>query len=218
MSKEATHALAAGMASVLRPGDVVALEGELSAGKTTLTRGLARALGADAGLVASPTFVFVHVYPVDAARACGAIRRIVHVDAYRLRSDEDLEGLGWDQLFDPHTRQAAPDAIALVEWPDRIAPKLPDRDHLATLRIRHLREGVRALEGEFPDAWSARPLMEQFLGRPPAVCPKTRVWVSPTSATYPFADERARGSDLFGWLSGGYSLPRAVKPEDEEAE
>ena len=227
VSEEATAALAAGLASVLRPGDVVALQGELGAGKTTFTRGLAAALGADAGLVSSPTFVFVHVYPVagngtngtaqpDDASAGPPIRRLVHVDAYRLTSDEDLEGLGWDQLFDSHTKQAASDAVALVEWPERIASKLPEPSAMATLRIRHLREGVRAIEGTFPDAWATRPLMELFLGRPPAVCPKTRVWVSPTAPTYPFANERARGSDLFGWLTEGYSLPRAIKPEDEE--
>lgn len=216
VSEEATAALAAGLGSVLRAGDVVALHGEMGAGKTTFARGLVAGLGGDAGLVSSPTFVFVHVYPIDGAGAArDAIRRIVHVDAYRLTSDEDLEGLGWDQLFDPHTKHAASDAAALVEWPERIADKLPDASEMATLRIRHLREGVREIRGRFPHAWRERALMEQFLGRPPAVCPKTRVWVSPTAPTYPFANERARGSDLFGWLSGGYNLPRAMKPEDD---
>jgi len=164
--------------------------------------------GADeSGLVASPTFVFVHVYPMRRAD----IARVIHVDAYRLSSDEDLEVLGWDQLFDARSHGAAADAVALVEWPQRIAGRLPGPEAMASLRIEHLREGVRRITGRFPQHWSDREGMGALLERSPAVCPRTRVWVSPTASSYPFASERARGSDLYSWLTQGYVLPRKLE-------
>jgi len=94
----------------LRPGDVVALAGELGAGKTCFVQGAAAALGVSER-VTSPTFVIVRSYPGRAAR-------IVHADAYRLHSLAELEDLGTDDVF-------APDAITFVEWGDAVAGALP---------------------------------------------------------------------------------------------
>lgn len=92
-------ALGARIAAQLDAGDLVALNGELGAGKTTLTRGLGEALGVR-GAVTSPTFVLARTHP----RALGA--PLVHVDAYRLQSPVELDDLDID--FDA--------AIVVVEW------------------------------------------------------------------------------------------------------
>ena len=107
----ATLDIAASQASWLRPGDFVALTGDLGAGKTTFARGLIRALVEASALEApSPTFTLMQVY--EAARG-----PVVHADFYRLRGARELDNLGWDE--------AIADAIAIVEWPERIPEALP---------------------------------------------------------------------------------------------
>ena len=96
---EAMEALGARLAVVLRAGDVVLLNGELGAGKTTLTRGLGAALGAR-GAVTSPTFVLARTHPT----ASGV--PLVHVDAYRLASAAEVDDLDLD----------LDGAITVVEW------------------------------------------------------------------------------------------------------
>ena len=95
----------------LEPGDFVGLTGDLGAGKTTFARGLIRALAEERDLEApSPTFTLMQVY--DAPRG-----PVVHADFYRLRGPRELDNLGWDEAID--------DAIAIVEWPERVAEALP---------------------------------------------------------------------------------------------
>lgn len=96
---EAMEALGARLATVLRAGDVVLLNGELGAGKTTLTRGLGAALGAR-GAVTSPTFVLARTHPT----ASGV--PLVHVDAYRLGSAAEVDDLDLD----------LDGSITVVEW------------------------------------------------------------------------------------------------------
>jgi len=216
---DATAAIARGLASVLRGGDAVELRGELGAGKTTFVRALAGAAGIDDRIVASPTFVLVHVYPAPDGGPLAPLRgvRLVHVDAYRLAGADDLDALGWDQWFEA-TGAVRDDAVALIEWPERL-PLRPAG--AAVVRIEHApRDGAetRLLAIELPDAWLARPGVKDLLERPPAVCPTTRVWVAPTEPTYPFASARARDADLYGWLTEKHTLPRPAKPEDEAAE
>ena len=99
---EATEAIGRALAGVLLPGDVVALDGELGAGKTTFVRAVAAHLGVEPGLVSSPTFVMVNQYPVPQSANASPLRggQVIHVDAYRLTGADDLETLGWDRLFD----------------------------------------------------------------------------------------------------------------------
>jgi tRNA threonylcarbamoyladenosine biosynthesis protein TsaE len=104
-----TEALGAELAVALRPGDVVLVRGELGAGKTTLVRGAARALGVSAP-VTSPTFAIGHRY-----RAAGAT--VSHLDLYRLASLRDEE----PDLLDDYI---GPGRIAFVEWPHEQAPEL----------------------------------------------------------------------------------------------
>ncbi len=108
-SVEETWALARQFASELRPGDVVCLEGDLGAGKTTFTQGLAAALGV-AGRVTSPTFCLVQEH------RGGAL--LVHMDLYRLHSEDDVLAIGWEDYL-------AEGAILVVEWPERAGSLIP---------------------------------------------------------------------------------------------
>lgn len=106
-------------AALPRPA-VITLEGDLGAGKTTLARALCAGAGVtDLAAVTSPTFALVQQY--EAPRG-----PVVHVDLYRLRSDAELEQLGWDEIV--HT---AP--VLLVEWPERAASSLPSSRIAITL-------------------------------------------------------------------------------------
>ncbi len=109
----ATEALGARLAPLLRPGDLVLLEGPLGAGKTTLVRGLVAALGGDPAEVCSPTFVLLESYEV----ASTFIGRVHHADLYRLRGRAtapwDEVGLD-DALLDPA-------AVTAAEWPEEWA-------------------------------------------------------------------------------------------------
>ena len=121
-------------AKTLRRGDVVALEGDLGAGKTTFVAHVTRALGSDAD-VASPTFTFWHRYagPVP----------IEHLDLYRIERPSEAVELGLDDALDPA-------GIALVEWPDRLPGFVPHR--AIRVRIVGVGEGPRTLEFERPGA------------------------------------------------------------------
>lgn len=96
-----TEALGRALAPALEAGDLLALEGELGAGKTTLVRGVAAGLGIDPSLVRSPTFVLHHVY-------AGGRMPLHHVDCYRLGPGCDLEELDLDALL--------ADGVVAVEW------------------------------------------------------------------------------------------------------
>jgi tRNA threonylcarbamoyladenosine biosynthesis protein TsaE len=109
----ATLDLGASLALAAREGLVVFLHGELGSGKTTLARGFLRALGHE-GLVKSPTYTLVEPYEVGG-------RQVFHFDCYRLNSAEDLELLGAREYFGPQ-------AVCLIEWPERAQGALPQPD------------------------------------------------------------------------------------------
>ena len=111
-SVEATHDFGARLAERVRPGDVIALVGELGAGKTQLVKGIARGLGvADDRRVTSPTFVLIHEY---AARI-----PIFHADAYRLHSARELADVGIEEDY-------TAGGLTVIEWADRVAGILPE--------------------------------------------------------------------------------------------
>ncbi len=118
---DATRRLGELLAPLVEPGDVVALTGELGAGKTRLVQGLAAGLDV-AVPVTSPTFMLQRIYE-------GRVR-LVHLDVYRLDRVQDVMDLGDEAL--------APDACTVVEWGDTIASILPD-DRL-DLELRHARD------------------------------------------------------------------------------
>ena len=134
-----TAALGAALADVLPPGTTVALCGTLGAGKTRLVQAVAAALGIDPHGVTSPTFVLVQEHH--------GRRTIYHVDAYRLRDEDDFLELGPDEMFESG-------GLVLIEWADRVPGCLPpDRveidievtgDHARRFSIRAI--GSRCVE------------------------------------------------------------------------
>ena len=117
-SVEETWALARQFAAELKPGDVVCLEGDLGAGKTTFTQGLAAALGV-AGRVTSPTFCLVQEHRRVGKWVSGKVPLLlVHMDLYRLRGEDDVLAIGWEDYL-------AEGAILVVEWPERAGSLIP---------------------------------------------------------------------------------------------
>jgi len=116
----ATLALGAAIARVLPAQLTIWLEGDLGAGKTTLTRGLLRALGYT-GNVKSPTYTLVELYAISKIN-------LYHFDFYRLTDPGEFLDAGLDEYF-------SGDSIRLVEWPGRALPWLPAADLEITLRV-----------------------------------------------------------------------------------
>jgi tRNA threonylcarbamoyladenosine biosynthesis protein TsaE len=119
-----TEELGATLAARLAPGDVVLVEGDLGAGKTTFVRGACRALGVTVPIT-SPTFTIGHLYRADGRAP------VAHVDLYRLAS---LAGEDPDLLAD----YVSPDTIAFVEWPAAGEHELAQLGHVAArVRLDH---------------------------------------------------------------------------------
>lgn len=108
-SPEATHAVGARLAALLRPGDLLLLRGELGAGKTQLAQGVARGLGI-AQAVRSPTFTLIHEYHEGRLP-------LYHMDLYRLSGEGDIASLGLDDYL-------SGSGVVIIEWPER-ADALP---------------------------------------------------------------------------------------------
>ena len=129
----ATERLGASLATRLRPRDVVALQGGLGVGKTTLARAILRAASGDPALIVpSPTFTLVEIYDTP-------MGVFWHFDLYRLEEPEQVFELGWEE--------ARADGMALVEWAERLGTLLPRERLTVTLAMEG--DGRRAdLEGE----------------------------------------------------------------------
>ena len=125
-----TEALGVKIANAFKPGDIIALYGDLGSGKTTFTRGLVRGISPSKNLkVKSPSFAIVNQYDGDF--------KIYHIDCYRLENIEDFEDIGIDEfLFS--------DAITIIEWPERIEELLPK--DIIKIRIETISENERKIE------------------------------------------------------------------------
>lgn len=135
----ATEAAGAVLAGIIRAGDVVALSGELGAGKTTLARGLLAALGL-AGEAPSPSFAIVQAYAPPEVRL-----PLWHVDLYRIDDPAEADELGLDDALE--------DGVLLIEWPERLG----DRLWSEALRLHLSTDGQgRRLTWQCPTAWEAR--------------------------------------------------------------
>ena len=110
-SPEQTERVGAALGKILTPGTVIAYRGDLGAGKTAFTRGLARGLGSDE-LVTSPTYTIVNEY-------LGGRLPLFHFDMYRLGSSDDLFDIGWEDYLDRG-------GVCAVEWSENVADALED--------------------------------------------------------------------------------------------
>ena len=110
-SPEETEKVGAALGKILQPGTVLAYRGDLGAGKTAFTRGLARGLGCTES-VTSPTYTIVNEY------LTGRIP-LFHFDMYRLRSADDLWGIGWDDYLDRG-------GVCAVEWSENVDEAMED--------------------------------------------------------------------------------------------
>jgi tRNA threonylcarbamoyladenosine biosynthesis protein TsaE len=117
-SPQATFELASKLGAKLKGGEVIALEGELGAGKTQFVKGIADGLGA-VGPVTSPTFTLLHLYE-------GRVT-LAHFDVYRLPCPESFEELGYEEYFDGP-------GVTAVEWSDLIVPFLPSEYLLVKIK------------------------------------------------------------------------------------
>ncbi len=112
-SEAETCAYARKLADEIRPGQVVALSGELGAGKSVFARALMRALGVTDEALPSPTFALIQTYDGDGCR-------VAHMDWYRLDDADEIEMLGVREYFQPPW-------ITIIEWPERSPATIPDQ-------------------------------------------------------------------------------------------
>ncbi|NRA38335.1 MAG: tRNA (adenosine(37)-N6)-threonylcarbamoyltransferase complex ATPase subunit type 1 TsaE [Planctomycetes bacterium] len=124
----ASNAFARKLSAYFRADDIIGLNGELGAGKTTFVRALVDALNGDVTTVSSPTYTLLNCYHASIP--------VIHIDAYRLHSEADLEGLGFSELCEG--------AIACIEWADRIgAGIIGDGKRYWGITLSHTIDGGR---------------------------------------------------------------------------
>lgn len=117
----------------LKGGDILLLEGELGAGKTTLVKGLAAGLGITYEIT-SPTFTLMNTYPVNSDK----IKTLVHIDTYRLKDEEELIEIGAEDYL------GKPDTLCIIEWPEKIAGLLNGQKTI-TITIDHSENDQRKI-------------------------------------------------------------------------
>ena len=190
-----------------RAGDCIALVGELGAGKTQFVRGLTEGLGGDPRQVSSPTFVLMQEYatrPPDPP--------LIHIDAYRMQSLDELETLGW-------SADVTDESITVIEWADRIAPELPD-DRLE-LQLTHEGDDQRQIElhahgkwwqriGDLAESLAAAGIECDAATPEPGPCPICRTSVDADAKHFPFCSQRCRMVDLGRWMGGHYRSSRPI--------
>jgi len=127
-SAEETFVIASELALSFKPNTVVALRGDLGAGKTTFVKGIAKGLGADPDNISSPTFSYLNIYEAKI--------RIFHFDLYRLKTKEQFETSGFEEFF-------GAGGVTCIEWPDLSLASLPKETIF--IEFRHLGEKQREI-------------------------------------------------------------------------
>ncbi|MDX1440152.1 MAG: tRNA (adenosine(37)-N6)-threonylcarbamoyltransferase complex ATPase subunit type 1 TsaE [Rubricoccaceae bacterium] len=128
-SLEATMALGEKLSKSLQRGDILALYGDLGAGKTHLVKGIAKGFGVDPEEVTSPTFTLIQEYDTDPP--------LYHLDVYRIESLDELERMGVNEYLHG-------DGICVIEWPERMEAILPE--HTIRLTLSHVEGNRRRFE------------------------------------------------------------------------
>lgn len=131
-SPEETGRLGAAFASLVRPGDIISLTGDLGAGKTRYVQGLAAGLGVSEH-VTSPTFAIIKEYTTGRLP-------LYHFDVYRLENQRELEGLGYEDYF-------FGEGVTVIEWGDKVSGLIPDN----ALNIDIKRGETRGFNFNFKD-------------------------------------------------------------------
>ena len=130
-SEQETIAFAKEFASQLQGGSILLLDGDLGAGKTCFVRGLCEGLGGDPRQVSSPTFAILQEYTIEDGLT------LIHIDAYRLSGEEELESIGWDEYV------ADQNVVIAIEWPSNIASAIPSNAIL--LKFNHINMHTREI-------------------------------------------------------------------------
>lgn len=217
-----TEAFGAALGQLLLGGEVVALSGELGAGKTCFVRGIASGLGVDDTEISSPTFVICVIHH-------GSRLDLAHLDAWRLTSEEDLESIGFEEL------RSRDDLVCAVEWPERLGAALPTpairvtihhgdtvRDDASVVeRVSSAAEDdderssesaseLRTIEVTADPAFIER-FRRRTLADPCRTCGReTRI----ASRSAPFCSERCRLADLGAWFNESRRIAGGDEPSD----
>lgn len=126
-SPEQTKKIAADFARTLKGGEIIFLEGDLGSGKTTFVQGLVSTFSHN-NEVRSPTFTIVNVYPIARDR----LKRIVHIDLYRLKDPSELKALAIEEHMDDQT-------VLLIEWPELLESRIQKPYHV--IKFEETKEG-----------------------------------------------------------------------------
>ena len=116
-----------------RQATIVALQGELGAGKTNFTQEVGKLLGVEENMH-SPTFVIMKVYGIDFQ----GFKKLVHIDAYRLEKESELLHLGWAEII------KEPENLVLIEWPERVSELIPN--DAKKISFKHIDENTREIK------------------------------------------------------------------------
>jgi tRNA threonylcarbamoyladenosine biosynthesis protein TsaE len=207
-----TERLGETIATTIAPPIVLAIDGEMGAGKTQLVRGLAKGLGLDPADVASPTFVICALHE----GACS----MAHMDAYRLGSIDELETIGYEEMLGEQS------LVMAIEWASRIMDAIPE--NRIEIRIAHRGETSRGIEviDRRDDSHQRTRLSETLadvfdasnipLGKKDGVCPSCGGVPEEDAIQFrPFCSSRCRMADLGNWLDGYYLISRELTADDE---
>jgi tRNA threonylcarbamoyladenosine biosynthesis protein TsaE len=119
-SEKQTFLLGEKFARELKGGEVIGLIGNLGAGKTVFVKGMASSMEIK-NKITSPTFVLMKIYKIPKSNLQNPISRLVHIDAYRLKSGKEILSTGAEEYFNK------PDSIVIIEWADKIKEVLPKK-------------------------------------------------------------------------------------------
>ncbi|HAT03257.1 MAG TPA: tRNA (adenosine(37)-N6)-threonylcarbamoyltransferase complex ATPase subunit type 1 TsaE [Candidatus Magasanikbacteria bacterium] len=144
-NQEETTLIGKDIASQLQGGDILLLHGDLGAGKTTLTKGIAKYFEIDE--VVSPTFTLMQEYTIRNPKSAvpagrQEVRSLIHIDTYRLKDEEQLVEIGVEDYL------GAPDTICLIEWPEKIKNLLKNK-HIKNIVIKHQKDQERLINLDF---------------------------------------------------------------------
>lgn len=124
-SEKETLALGEKFGKKLKGGEVIALQGNLGAGKTILTKGIAKGLGIK-NIVNSPTFILMNIYDVKK----NDIKQLVHVDCYRIKKPDEIVNIGLEEYY------YGQDCVVIIEWPEKIKEILPKNLIKISIKIK----------------------------------------------------------------------------------